>query len=46
MSCDELKLEYKKLLLDYQALESKYELLQKLDREKMKMLKRIKIIRE
>ena len=46
MSCEELKLEYKKLLLDYQALESKYELLQKLDREKMKMLKRIKIIRE
>ena len=46
MSCDELKLEYKKLLLDYQALESKYELLQRLDREKMKMLKRIKIIRE
>ena len=46
MSCDELKLEYKKLLLDYQALESKYELLQRLDREKMKMLKMIKIIRE
>ena len=46
MSCDEIKKEYKKLLLDYQALESKYELLQKLDREKMKMLKRIKIIRE
>lgn len=46
MSCEELKLEYTKLLLDYQALESKYELLQKLDREKMKMLKRIKIIRE
>ena len=46
MSCEELKLEYTKLLLDYQALESKYELLQRLDREKMKMLKMIKIIRE
>jgi trypsin len=46
MSCEELKLEYAKLLLDYQALESRYELLQKLDTEKMKLLRRIKLIRE
>jgi hypothetical protein len=46
MSCEELKLEYTKLLLDYQALESRYELLQKLDTQKMKILRRIKLIRE
>ena len=46
MSCEELKLEYSKLLLDYQALESRYELLQKLDTQKMKILRSIKIIRE
>ena len=46
MSCEELKLEYAKLLLDYQALESRYELLQKLDTQKMKILRRIKLIRE
>ena len=46
MSCEELKLEYSKLLLDYQALESRYELLQKLDTQKMQILRRIKLIRE
>ena len=40
------QLEYTKLLLDYQALESRYELLQKLDMQKMKILRRIKLIRE
>jgi len=41
MSCEELKLEYRKLLLDYQGLKAKYKLLKRLDLDKQRILKQM-----
>ena len=41
MSCDDLKLEYQKLLLDYQGLQAKYKLLKRLDLDKQRTLKQM-----
>jgi len=41
MSCEELKLEYRKLLLDYQGLKAKYTLLKRLDLDKQRTLKQM-----